>query len=64
MTTHYFATDGNYGDNDGMLTVVTDTWTDEMWELIDSATDSMRIVIAHRFAHGYTADEVEKDFFQ
>ena len=60
---HYFATDGNYGDGTGILTLNTETWTDEMWELIDSATDSMRIVVAHRFAHGYTADEVEKDLF-
>ena len=61
--THYFATDGNYGDGTGMIMLVTDNWTDEMWELIDSATDTMRIVVAHRFAHGYTVEEVERDLF-
>jgi len=59
---HYFATDGNYGDGEGILLLDTNDWTEEMWEAIDEATDSMRIVIAHRFAHGYSVEEVEDLF--
>lgn len=54
----YFAKDGSYGDGEGILVINTDGWTNEMWETIENATDEMRIVIAHRFFHAYSVDEV------
>ena len=61
---HYFAEDGNYGDGESILIIDTDGWTDEMWEAIDSACDNDRIVIAHRFFHGYSVDEVKEWYYE
>lgn len=60
MSLHYFTRDGSYGDGEDLVVVDTNTWTDEMWELIENASDSMRIVIAHRLKHGYSVEEAGK----
>ena len=60
---HYFAKDGNYGEDDGNISIETDSWTEGHWELISEALDAHRIVIAARFAHGYSVDEV-RDWYE
>ena len=60
---HYFATDGNYGDADDILVTETDSWTEAHWELISEALDVDRIVIASRFRHGYSVDEVKEWYY-
>jgi hypothetical protein len=59
MALTYFATDGSYGDGNSILNIDTSNWTDEMWDTVENAHDSNRIVIAHRFHHGYSVDEVQ-----
>lgn len=60
MSLYYFLRDGSYAYGEDLVAVDTDTWTDEMWELIKNASDSMRIVIAHRLKHGYSVEEAGK----
>jgi len=60
---HYFATDGNYGDAEGIGITVTDNWTEAHWELIDEALDADRITIAFRFANGQSVDEVKEWYY-
>lgn len=43
---HYFASDGNYGDADGIGVYDTTNWTDREWQLINDATDGRRLRIA------------------
>jgi hypothetical protein len=56
---HYFASDGNYGDADGIGVFDTTNWTDREWELINDATDGRRLRIArnintrHADSNGY-----------
>jgi len=43
---HYFATDGNYGDGEGILVIDTDLFTDEDWTNINEELDYYRIELA------------------
>lgn len=59
----YFAKDGNYGEAEDLLILDdedTAHWTEEMWEALEDSRDEMRIVIAHRFYHGYTVEDVQE----
>ena len=38
----YFASDGSYGDADGIVLIDTSNWTEREWEEIDGMTDSER----------------------
>jgi len=48
--THYFATDGNYGDANGILLVNTENWLARDWVQIEDSTDSTRIQTAEAIA--------------
>lgn len=48
----YFASDGSYGDADGIEIHDTDNWTDAMWQAIDEATDNRRPSLSDHFAEG------------
>jgi len=45
-TTHYFASDGNYGNANVIGIFDTTNWTDEHWQAIDDATDGNRFRVA------------------
>lgn len=49
MTT-YFASDGNFGDAEGMVMVDTTDWTEEEWEIIENARESDRAEIASQLS--------------
>ena len=38
----YFASDGSYGDADGIVLIDTSNWGEREWEEIDGMTDSER----------------------
>lgn len=42
----YFATDGNYGDSSGLVTLDETMISQELWDLIDIARDNDRYEIA------------------
>lgn len=42
----YFASDGSYGDADGIVLIDTTEWTAAEWEEIDGMTDSERYEFA------------------
>lgn len=46
MSRHYFATDGSYGDAEGLVVVDTSDWTDDEWDLIADAPESLRASVA------------------
>ena len=48
----YFASDGNYGDANGIVLIDTSEWTEDEWEEIDGMTDSERyeFVLALEYA--------------
>jgi len=48
----YFASDGSYGDADGIEIHDTDNWTEAMWDAIDVATDNRRPSLSDHFAEG------------
>jgi hypothetical protein len=50
MATHYFASDGSFGDANGMTIVDTSLFTDEDWETIDECYDWERPAMAERIA--------------
>lgn len=50
--THYFATDGNYGDASGIVVVNTSKWTNQDWELVDETMDYERPQIAKQISEG------------
>lgn len=39
----YFATDGSYGDPNGLVILDTTDWTPEDWDNIDAESDWLRI---------------------
>jgi len=43
---HYFATDGNYGDGEGILVIDTDLFTQNDWIAIDEELDCYRVELA------------------
>jgi hypothetical protein len=55
----YFATDGSYGDGDGIVVIDTIYWTDAMWTMIDECSDYDRVYIAELFEAGASVAEVE-----
>lgn len=56
----YFAKDGSYGSGVDLLLIDTSKWTAEMWEALEEAGDENRIVVAHRFHHGYNVEDVQE----
>lgn len=50
MTT-YFATDGNYGNADGIVIVDTSDWSEENWTAIDEVGDADRANLAYTLAN-------------
>jgi hypothetical protein len=53
MIKHYFATDGSYGDAEGLVIIDTSDWTDDEWGLVEDAPDDQRAAIAASLAaHG------------
>lgn len=58
MTTHYFATDGNFGDAEGLVIVDTSEWDDDDWAAIDFAPDSDKARIAKAIADGIDPDDI------
>ncbi len=46
MSSHYFASDGNYGAADRVAIVKTDHWTALDWEELEEAFDLDRIDVA------------------
>lgn len=55
--THYFATDGNYGDATDILIVHTDQFTEADWEQIEQAPDAHRAMVAEMIAQRYSAPQ-------
>ncbi len=63
MATHYFATDGSYGDATGLVLINTDNWTPSHWRTIEEASDyEERAEVAKRIAE-IMADEDESGDF-
>jgi hypothetical protein len=52
MSKMYFASDGSFGDAEGIEIHDTSDWTDAMWEEIESATDNSRPSLSDHFAKG------------
>jgi hypothetical protein len=53
VTRTYFTTDGTYGsatEGEDIIIINTTDWTDEMWEQIESASDSERFFLAARLS--------------
>ena len=46
MSSHYFASDGNYGAANAVVIVKTDHWTAVDWEELEEAYDLERIDVA------------------
>jgi len=42
----YFATDGNYGDAEGIVIIDTQSWTEDEWTIIDETPDRQRASVA------------------
>jgi len=47
----YFATDGSFGNADGLEIVDTDDWDEDDWEMIENASDSERPALARHIAN-------------
>ena len=47
----YFASDGSYGDADGIVLIDTTDWESPEWEEIDNMTDSERYEFATMLAN-------------
>lgn len=58
MTTHYFATDGNYGDGDQVAIIDTTRWTSADWARIEAASDNDRFAVAKRIDEGVSVYKV------
>ena len=54
MSSHYFASDGNYGGADKVVIVKTDEWDDYDWNLIEESSDLNRIATALEIAGNYS----------
>lgn len=57
---HYFATDGNYGSADGYVVMETTHWNDIDWEIIESADDEYRPIVARLITESYEPDANEE----
>lgn len=44
----YFATDGSYGDAEGLVLLDTSEWSDEKWEEVNQMTDVERYSFADK----------------
>lgn len=55
---HYFSPDGNYGTADGLVTVDTESWTEEDWQEIEDAGDSERADIAEKINTKYAGERI------
>ena len=53
MSSHYFASDGNYGAADKVVIIKTSHWTAADWEELEDAYDLERIDIALRIDSRY-----------
>lgn len=49
----YFATDGSYGNADGLVVMETTHWTELDWNLIDGAMDDARPTVARILTESY-----------
>jgi hypothetical protein len=58
-TLHYFASDGNYGSADGYVVMETTYWSEIDWEIIESATDEYRPIVARLITESYEPDADE-----
>lgn len=54
MSSHYFASDGNYGAADNVIIVRTDEWDADDWNLIEESSDLDRIATALEIAGNYS----------
>jgi hypothetical protein len=52
-TLHYFASDGNYGSAEGYVLMETTHWSELDWEIIESATDEYRPIVARLITESY-----------
>jgi hypothetical protein len=59
-TLHYFASDGNYGSADGYVVMETTHWNEIDWEIIESATDEYRPIVARLITESYEPDANEQ----
>lgn len=46
MSNTYFATDGSYGDANGLVIVDTSAWTQQQWLMVEETSDSFRAIRA------------------
>ena len=53
MSSHYFASDGNYGAANAVVIVKTDHWTALDWEELEEAYDLDRIDVAIKIDSKY-----------
>ncbi len=54
MSSHYFASDGNYGAADKVAIVKTDHWSESDWLELEEAYDLDRITVALSIDSRYT----------
>jgi hypothetical protein len=59
-TLHYFASDGNYGSAEGYVLMETTHWSEIDWEIIESATDEYRPIVARLITESYEPDANEQ----
>jgi len=50
MSNHYFASDGNYGDAEGLVVIDTTSWTADEWDIIENTPDDRRAAVASSFS--------------
>jgi len=53
---HYFASDGNYGNADGLVVMETTFWTADDWDIIDQTSDDDRGTVARLLTESYEPD--------
>ena len=58
--THYFASDGNWGDAEEIQIVDTDRWTKKMWEVMSDQPDWAMPEMAKHFNDGYHPKDWER----
>lgn len=50
MALTFFASDGSFGNANGLVIIDTRAWSPEDWKAVESATDWNRSAIAHNIA--------------
>lgn len=62
VSIHYFATDGQFGDAEGILICDSSAFPADAWELLSEALDVDRVPIARQLLAGHSVSDVRLMF--